>query len=95
MNSPTTETDAIESPSRSSIEMSSQDCPIDGVMIYQDRAEVTRKLSFTPSQFGEIQILITSITLSAVFSSSHYPFTFPHPMSESRKLSCEKFESLL
>jgi hypothetical protein len=42
------------------------DCPIDGIIVYQDRAEVTRQLIFQPEITGEHEITFTGVTLNAV-----------------------------
>lgn len=42
------------------------DCQIDNVTIYQDRAEVTRIMKFQPTQVGEHEITINLLTMKAV-----------------------------
>jgi hypothetical protein len=49
-----------------SSEYNINECPLDGVIVYQDRAEVTRFLSFIPSSGGEHELMITSLTMNVV-----------------------------
>lgn len=42
------------------------DCLIEGITVYQDRAEVTRNLLFIPQILGQHEIIINSVTLSSV-----------------------------
>lgn len=57
------------------------DCLIDGVTVYQDRAEVTRSLKFIPQNIGQHEIIINSVTMTSVslfiiLFISHFFFEF-------------------
>jgi hypothetical protein len=57
---------AVEKVNRDVVSFSPTDCPIESVIVYQDRAEITRKLIYHPLATGEIEIILPSITLLSV-----------------------------
>jgi hypothetical protein len=63
------------------------DCQIDGVIVYQDRAEVTRSLIFHPHRIGEHEIILNSLSIYAV--------NFPRPFHLSLRTSHLSFFSLV
>ena len=50
------------------------DCLIEGVTVYQDRAEVTRILQFKAQSLGQHEIIINSVTMTSVSFILSIPF---------------------
>lgn len=59
------ESAATTASSTSTVSLEVKDCPIAHVSVFNDRAEVTRRVTFTPTAVGEIDVVCSGLTTCA------------------------------